>query len=168
MTIVCERGHHIYKDVWVPDPMRPEVLTCVRERETGNDADPYSVAMVNSSVTIVGHVPHKISSICSVFLLRGGLIKCEINGHRRYSSDHPQGGLELPCLLTFVGSPVKIEKVRALLKDKCLSDTESAKASPVAELTDPPSKKPKIQGNEEIINNVAIMFGYLDMDIPFH
>ena len=168
MTIVCERGHHIYKDVWVPDPMRPEVLTCVRERETGNDADPYSVAMVNSSVTIVGHVPHKISSICSVFLLRGGLIKCEINGHRRYSSDHPQGGLELPCLLTFVGSPVKIEKVRALLKDKFLSDTESAKASPVAELTDPPSKKPKIQGNEEIINNVAIMFGYLDMDIPFH
>ena len=75
------------------------------------------------------------------FLLRGGLIKCEINGHRRYSSDLPQGGLELPCLLTFVGSPVK---VRALLKDKFLSDTESAKASPVAEPTEPPSKKPKI------------------------
>ena len=69
MTIVCERGHHIYKDVWVPDPMRPEVLTCVRERETGNDADPYSVAMVNSSMTVVGHVPRKISSICSIFFV---------------------------------------------------------------------------------------------------
>ena len=46
-------GHHIYKDVWVPDPMRPEVLTCVRE--AGNDADPYSVAMINSSMTVVDH-----------------------------------------------------------------------------------------------------------------
>ena len=41
----CMRGHHIYKDVWVPDP---EVLTCVRE--AGNDADPYSVAVINSSL----------------------------------------------------------------------------------------------------------------------
>ena len=49
----CMRGHHIYKDVWVPDPTRPEVLTCVRE--AGNDADPYSVAMINSSMTVVGH-----------------------------------------------------------------------------------------------------------------
>ena len=49
----CMRGHHIYKDVWVPDPMRPEVLTCVRE--AGNDADLYSVAMINSSMTVVGH-----------------------------------------------------------------------------------------------------------------
>ena len=49
----CMRGHHIYKDVWVPDPMRPEVLTCMRE--AGNDANPYSVAMINSSMTVVGH-----------------------------------------------------------------------------------------------------------------
>ena len=31
----CMRGHHIYKDVWVPDP--------------------YSVAMINSSMTVAGH-----------------------------------------------------------------------------------------------------------------
>ena len=48
----CMRGHHIYKDVWVPDPMKPEVLTCVRE--PGNYADPYSVAMINCSMTVVG------------------------------------------------------------------------------------------------------------------
>ena len=47
------RGHHIYKDVWVPDLMRAEVLTCVRE--AGNDADSYSVAMINSLMTVVGH-----------------------------------------------------------------------------------------------------------------
>ena len=46
------RGHNIYKDVWVPDPMKPEVLTCVRE--AGND-DPYFVAMINCSMSVVGH-----------------------------------------------------------------------------------------------------------------
>ena len=51
------RGHHIYKNVWVPDPMRTEVLTCVRE--AGNDADPYFVAMINSSRTVVGHESKK-------------------------------------------------------------------------------------------------------------
>ena len=49
----CMRGHHIYKDVWVPDPMKAEESTCVRE--TGNDADPYSVAMINSLMTGVSH-----------------------------------------------------------------------------------------------------------------
>ena len=33
--------------------MKPEVLTCVRE--AGNDADHYSVAMINCSMTVVGH-----------------------------------------------------------------------------------------------------------------
>ena len=33
--------------------MRPELLTSMRE--AGNDADPYSVAMISSSMTVVGH-----------------------------------------------------------------------------------------------------------------
>ena len=49
----CMRGYYIYKDVWVPDPMRPEVLTCMQE--AGNDSDPYSVEIINSSMTVVGH-----------------------------------------------------------------------------------------------------------------
>ena len=49
----CMRGHHIYKGVWVPDPMKPEILTCMRE--AGNDADRYSVAMINCSMTVVCH-----------------------------------------------------------------------------------------------------------------
>ena len=47
------KGHHIYKDVWVPDPMSPEILTCMQE--AGNDADPYSVARINSLMNVVGH-----------------------------------------------------------------------------------------------------------------
>ena len=35
------------------------------------------------------------------FLRRGGSITSQVNGHRRYSSDLPQGGLEIPCVLTF-------------------------------------------------------------------
>ena len=30
-----------------------------------------------------------------------GLITCQVNGSRRYSHDLPQGGLEIPCVLTF-------------------------------------------------------------------
>ena len=49
----CMKGHHIYKDICVLDLMRPEVLTCMRE--AGNDADPYSVEIINCSMTVVGH-----------------------------------------------------------------------------------------------------------------
>ena len=49
----CIRGHHIYKDVWVLDSIRPEVLTCMQE--AGNDADPYSVTMINYLMTVVSH-----------------------------------------------------------------------------------------------------------------
>ena len=50
----------------------------------------------------VGHVPRKISAICSIFIRRGGSILCIVKGSRRYSSDLPQGGLEIPCTLEFV------------------------------------------------------------------
>ena len=33
--------------------MSPEVLKCMRE--AGNDGDPYSVAMINFPMTVVGH-----------------------------------------------------------------------------------------------------------------
>ena len=41
------------------------------KREPGNRKDPFTVAVERLSVT-VGHVP--ISSVCSMFLLRGGTI----------------------------------------------------------------------------------------------
>ena len=49
---------------------------------------------------VVGHVPKKISTICSLFL-RSGTITCEVNGSRQYSADLHQGGLEVPCKLRF-------------------------------------------------------------------
>ena len=52
-------------------------------------------------IYVVGHVPRKISAICSLFLRRGGRIQCEVTGTRQYSRDIPQGGLEIPCRYIF-------------------------------------------------------------------
>ena len=54
-----------------------------------------------TNLTVVGHVPYRISSICSIFLRRGGAINCTVDASRRYSSGIPQGGLKIPCVLTF-------------------------------------------------------------------
>ena len=74
------------------------------KREPGNSSDPYAVAVlkeITGANTVVGLVPRTISSICSIFLRRGGSITSRVNCHHHYSSDLPQGGLEIPCVLTF-------------------------------------------------------------------
>ncbi len=87
---VMVRGYHVYRAVW--DANNEEELLC--ERESGKPHDPYAVAIARAGVT-VGHVPRKISSVCSLFLRRGGSIRCQVTGSRRYSQDLPQGELEL-------------------------------------------------------------------------
>ena len=66
-------------------------------REPTNREDRFAVAVVKDS-NIVGHVPKKISSICSLFLRQSGSIICHVTGNRQYSSDLPQGGLEVVCV----------------------------------------------------------------------
>ena len=59
-----------------------EVLRC--ECKVGNSHDTYAVAikkLVNGNYVVVGHVPRKISSICSIFIRRGGTIHGTINGN---------------------------------------------------------------------------------------
>ena len=93
-------GHHVYKEIW--DPVNGKELTC--EREIGNSSDPLAVAVMkrlHGEDNVVGHLPRRISPLCSAFLRRGGTIKCIVDGHRRYSEDLPQGGLEVPCKLVF-------------------------------------------------------------------
>ena len=64
---VMVRGYHIYQDSW--DAGIGEQLPC--KREPGNRKDLFAVAVVRPNVTI-GHAPKKISSVCSMFVLRGG------------------------------------------------------------------------------------------------
>ena len=108
------RGHHVYKEIWTP--VEGEVLPCTRD--VGNSCDPMAVA-VKKGADIVGHVIRKISVLCSIFLWRGGSITSRVAGYRRYSTDLEQGGLEVPCILTF-SSPhtqaVSGEKTEKLVK----------------------------------------------------
>ena len=57
----CVRGYHIYRELW--DAVVGEELECQRER--GNATDMYAVAVIKDC-TIVGHLPRKISRICSL------------------------------------------------------------------------------------------------------
>ena len=92
------RGHHVYKAIW--EPANGEELNT--EREIGNPYDPLAVAvtkLLREERRTVGHLPCRISPLCSAFLRRGGTIKWIISGHSKYSEDLPQGGLEV--LATF-------------------------------------------------------------------
>ena len=68
------------------NPIAGEELAC--HREAGNSHDPYAVAVkkiIGREEKVVGHVPRKRSAFCSLFIRRGGIIRCQVTGHRRYS-----------------------------------------------------------------------------------
>ena len=111
----CIREFHVCGTVW--KPRIGEILSC--SREGGNREDAFAVAVQKSSTT-VGHVPRRISCVCSLFLRRRGTIVCTVTSSKRRSVDLPQRGLEVPCLLTFDGEKELLEKVR-----KCLEEIES-------------------------------------------
>ena len=90
------RGYHVYQDVW--STRVGEQLTC--DREPGNHHDTFAVAIKKDNVTL-GHVPRCIFPVCFIFLRQGRTISCTVTGHRRYSADLTQGGMEIPCTLTF-------------------------------------------------------------------
>ena len=107
----CIRGYHVYQSVWTP--VLDEILVC--DREIANRHDPFAIKVLKSGA-IVGHLPKKISSICSLFIRRGGSISCRVTGKRRYSCDLIQGGMEIPCLLLFEGKDkLLMDKVSKLL-----------------------------------------------------
>ncbi len=97
------RGFHIYSTTWTP--VLQETLKCKRQSE--NVLDRYAVAVIKQNNGIVGRLPRKISILCSLFLRGGGSLRCQVAGSRQRSSDLPQGGLEIPCLITVKGKKRK-------------------------------------------------------------
>ena len=83
------RGYHIYKDIWTS--ARGEELQC--QHETGNVHDLYAVSVMRRG-NIVRHVSCKISTVCNLFIHKGGRINCVITANHQYSADLPQGGLK--------------------------------------------------------------------------
>jgi len=60
------RGYYyVYQEVW--EVHISEVLPCVRE--VGNLHDPYAIT-VKKAELVIGHLPHKMSCICSIFIWR--------------------------------------------------------------------------------------------------
>ena len=74
--------------------------------------------------TVVGHLPRNISTPCHLFLRKGGIKSCVVNGARRYSIDLVQGGLEVPCHLVFQGSPRDVDNMKKMLQDVPLKQPE--------------------------------------------
>ena len=73
-TLSCVLGHgyHEYQRVWTV-AVGEELFF---ERETQlNPRYPYAIVVKKDGIT-VGHLPHKISRICSLFLIRGGKFSC--------------------------------------------------------------------------------------------
>ena len=130
----CVRGFHVYKSIWTP--FIGETLSC--SRETTNLHDPFAVKVLKTD-EIVGHLPKRISSTCSNFIRKGGIITYTVNGERRFSRDLTQGGLEIPCLLTFeVNDESLISKIKKML-DQCQKQEEKSEV---------PAKRIKLDGKE--------------------
>ena len=83
---------HAYKDIWAA--VYGEELRC--EREAGNQVDAFAVAVMKDG-TVVGHILKEISSVCSLYLHRGGSIIFRVMGSRRYSEDLIQDSKSHVC-----------------------------------------------------------------------
>ena len=145
------RGYHEYKLIW-NDPVVGECLLC--EREVGNPHDTHAVAVkkvIDGNLTVVGHVPRRISLVCSIFLRHGGAINCTVDGSHWYSSDMPQGGLEIPYILTFTAQ----SSVEGNKAEKLIESALSAKCSKVPYLVQDKTcaaDLPSITSSEEKVN----------------
>ena len=91
------RGYHVYKDVRAASV--GEHLPCRRENYY-NLADRFAVAVMKGG-TVVGHIPRKISNVCSIFIRKGGSIYCLTTGSRRFSSVFRKEALN-PCNLVLL------------------------------------------------------------------
>ena len=134
------RGYHVYQDIWTA--VIGEEFPC--KREAGNTFDPFAVAVTRGDTNIViGHVPRRISTVCSLFLRKEGSITCQVTGHRRFSEDLVQGGLEIPCVLRFDGDTKVTAKAKKLVEAALSTSTAvCCPASKKRKVTDVPSILP--------------------------
>ena len=73
-TLICVRGYHEYQRVWTAAV--GEEFPVLFKRETRqNPRYLYAIVVKKDDIT-VGHLPHKISKICSLFLIRGRKFSC--------------------------------------------------------------------------------------------
>ena len=110
----CIWGYHVYQEFWTPTCTIGEILIC--QRQPSNIRDRYAVSVHNGSSEVEGHLARRLSRTFSLFLRHGGVVTCEVTGTRRCSTDLPQGGLEIPCLLWIEGKKKLISTLKNLIK----------------------------------------------------
>ena len=126
------RGYHVYQSIW-DAAVDGENLECFREI---NIHDP-SAAVIRKSGSVVGRVLRAISAVCSSFIRRGGSIFCRVTESSRYSMDLPQGGLEVPCVLTFRMSNTKdVEKAKRIIDQESVSFSTLIKIDAIEKAVD--------------------------------
>ena len=104
------RGYHVYQTVWVAAV--GEVFVALHE--AGNSSDPHAMGVYAESNpgVLVGHLPLEISRYCHYFTIHEGKISGEVSGPRQYSQTLENGGMEIPCLLTFSGRRRNIRRLK--------------------------------------------------------
>jgi len=114
-------------------------LAC--HHELGNAHDPYAVAVkktIGGELRVVGHIPRRISAICSLFIRRGGDINCQVTGNRRHSSYLLQGGFEITAVLIFIAAKNNEgQKTKKLIEDALNVKVTVSEAR--SEVHEPPS-----------------------------
>ena len=124
--------------------------------------NPYAVAIKRRS-EVIGHVPRKISAMCSLFMQRRGSVICRIiDIHHQYSSDLLQGGLQIPCQLVFQSEDTElIAKIKKIVQSAPPIDLKPAKTIPKRKLesrlelsheatVEPVKKKDRLRDNQAI------------------
>ena len=80
--------------------MEPSLRNQLHSQKEGtNDKNRYAIAVVDDGV-VVGHIPRKISLVCSLCIKRGGIIECKVTDRGRYSADllYTSVGYEVPLV----------------------------------------------------------------------
>ena len=66
--------------------------------------DKYAIALINSELVTVSHLPKFMLKLALFFVKHAGKIRCEITGSKRYSFDLEQSGLEILAKIIFQNS----------------------------------------------------------------
>ena len=110
-----------------------EELRC--QGEECNPRDPYAVAVIKSrtkvvEMEVVGHIPHYISTLCSLYIRKIGVVYCIVTGSCRYPRDLPQGGMEIPYEYRFVGNSQDMKEIQSYISNHPAKGLLSTSDSP--------------------------------------
>ena len=93
--------------------------------------------------------------MCSIFIRRSGIIYCTVSGRRQYSRDHPQGGMEIPCILHFAGNERELKKVEQFFSSIPSILTTSTQLQPTVSSTQPAvsDTQPAVSGTQPAVSD---------------